>query len=1514
MNLGHMPLKSEGMGIAKDPAAYLGGTHDIPPDMALLLQKLEQDFEKGTIDQWSYINRREEIMRLVQRLHQPLQPTARLSAAALEKPLLPRKLPDFASFAKHSLVGLLRDRALLAKTNAVFLVLDSRGRDTQSLSWEKLYLKAVRVAHEIKHRTGAGANDAVALLYKELEVCEFAVALFGCFLAHVTAIPVHLDILLPEILDIVSVTGTTVVLMSEAMHKELEKVAAVRGTFMWPPKLTRLRTSDLGSARALEQEAVWARHRRELQGKNDLAYVEFSRSPVGELRGIAVSHRTLLHQMNCLSMSLLSLPEVGSTLAQPPASRKHLVFLSTIDVRLSIGLIVGILFTVYLGNMLVWAAPKVMEVQGLHANIILRTRANLLLADFLGLKRVTYDYQLAPNATRYFSKTQRVDFSALKWVLINTLTVDGDFVEVLAERYLKPLGCRNVYNAIIPMLTLSEYGGMVVSMRDWIDDTENMDPDIAHPNNDISSVLIDKDELSRNKVRVIDPLPEADDLGSELLRVDAFGYPLPDATLAVVNPELATLVLKGELGEIWIDSPCLSGGFYGLKKESRQIFHAKCRDANGTLEQDFLRTGLLGFTYEGKVYILGLYEDRIRQRVSWVDRKLYKKLNRDLIDGTTRYHYLSHLLTTLASEVRQVHDCTIFDVFIGNEHLPVAIVEAEVLRKVIVDDLNPETAPSKSGKRFDYSSAPLNEAVLNVIAQKCFDTLSRHHHLRLFCVVVVDCDSLPKIIRSGGLEIANMLCKKNFLEGTLKAEFVKFFVRQSVSMIPYGEDIIGGIWSPYASQLRSSSLQRFPQQISTVDYRPKSYDDKTGAPLTDFKSILDVLKFRVASIGDSVAFQNLDTSGKGSSKPLTWKKFELRVYAVCHYLIEKAYIKQGQYVILMYSLSEEFIVALYACLMCGIIPIPMLPFDSNRIGEDFPAFVGVTKDFDVTDVFVNDDVERFMKNGPIADAFKKVNARRPRPLRLKNTSKLTKVSNVASLLSKITKYQAASNFRDPNTTSLIWLNFTSDHYRVGAALSHDNIMRICKVFKETCNLSSNSSIVGCVRHASGIGFVQAALLGVYLGTTTYLSSPVYFAENPLAFFMALVKNKVKDVFVTEQMLKYSITKFTPKGFDLSRLKNMMVSTEGRIEIDLLRKIAKLFQPTKLSVASMSAVYNHCFNPIISTRSYMAVAPVDLFLDPVALRQGYVSIVNQAEYPNALRVQDSGMVPVCTEIAIVNPETCKICKEGEFGEIWVCSEANVNSFTNGPKGPIDNFIKTQFQGKIVDGNPELTYLRTGDLGFLHHITISKNSGSAVGAQEELSTFQPLFVLGKISDTFEVMGLHHFPIDIEMTIESCHPDIFRNGSCLFRCADYTVVVCEAKRSRNLPALVPMVVNTVFSKHHIIVDIVAFIKKGEFPISRLGTKQRARIVDAWVQGVIPILALYGVNYGENSMIKLVKEIDHVNRDDPITGLKNPARAYYDEEGDIFDGTGPSLALNTVGEMAFPAKATFDVYEDET
>ena len=138
-------------------------------------------------------------------------------------------------------------------------------------------------------------------------------------------------------------------------------------------------------------------------------------------------------------------------------------------------------------------------------------------------------------------------------------------------------------------------------------------------------------------------------------------------------------------------------------------------------------------------------------------------------------------------------------------------------------------------------------------------------------------------------------------------------------------------------------------------------------------------------------------------------------------------------------------------------------------------------------------------------------------------------------------------------------------------------------------------------------------------------------------------------------------------------------------------------------------------------------------------------------PKALLVQDSGMVPVSTQIAIVNPESRALCHDGEYGEIWVESKACVKTFYRS-KDPFDS---ERFDGRTLDGDPMVQYVRTGDLGFLHNVSrpIGPN-----GAQVDM---QVLFVLGSIGETFEINGLSHFPMDIEYSVEHCHKSIVPGG---------------------------------------------------------------------------------------------------------------------------------------------------------
>lgn len=58
-----------------------------------------------------------------------------------------------------------------------------------------------------------------------------------------------------------------------------------------------------------------------------------------------------------------------------------------------------------------------------------------------------------------------------------------------------------------------------------------------------------------------------------------------------------------------------------------------------------------------------------------------------------------------------------------------------------------------------------------------------------------------------------------------------------------------------------------------------------------------------------------------------------------------------------------------------------------------------------------------------------------------------------------------------------------------------------------------------------------------------------------------------------------------------------------------------------------------------------------------------------------------------------------------------------------------------------------------------------------------------------------------------------------------------------------MVPVIVNAILNEHQIIVDIVAFVNKGDFPRSRLGEKQRGKLLAGWVTRKMRTLAQFSI-----------------------------------------------------------------------
>ncbi|KAI9833989.1 MAG: hypothetical protein M1826_005894 [Phylliscum demangeonii] len=1350
-------------------------------------------------------------------------------------PLEPRDVP-FAVYDPHdgnvpmsrfdNLPSVLRYRGRANAKRPAYWVLDSKGKEIASITWEKLASRAEKVAQVIRDKSNLYRGDRVALIYRDTEVIEFAVALMGCFVAGVVAVPINNHEDYQKLNFILTSTQAHLALTTDNNLKAFQRDITTQ-KLTWPRGVEWWKTNDFHPKKKEDVPPL---------SIPDLAYIEFSRGPTGEMRGVVLSHRTIMHQMACLSATIATVPTSGGRRGASNSGLRDKngrlvsdlgaaeIMLSYLDPRQGIGMIMAVLLTVYGGHTTVWMESRAVETPGLYANIVTKYKATLMLADYPGLKRTAYNYQTDPMATRNFKKNMEPNFSSVKLCLIDTLTVDSEFHEILADRWLRPMRNPRAREIVAPMLCLPEHGGMVISMRDWLGGEERMgcplnsfqdsepaaveekkqegtslgengyssligsgttQPKTPTGVSELSEVLLDREALKTNEVVVVAMGEDAKKrAGTEpgTVRVGAFGYPLPDATLAVVDPETSLLCTPYVIGEIWVDSPSLSGGFWALPRHTENIFHARAyrfEDGNPTpmmVDPEFLRTGLLGCVIDGRIFVLGLYEDRLRQKVEWVEH--------DVEIAEYRYFFVQHLIVSIMKNVPKIYDCSAFDTYVNEEHLPIVLLESA----------EASTSPQSSGG----PPRPLDIALLDSLSERCMEVLYQEHHLRVYCVMITAPNSLPRVFKNGRNEIGNMLCRRDFDNGSLACVHVKFGVERAVLNLPVGIDPVGGIWSRLSTQARQEVLMMHDKQYSGVDYHDVVIDDRTSTPLNNFASIVDLLQWRVSRQTDDLSYCTVDGRGK-EGKGITWKKLDAKIAAVAMYLHNKVKVRPGNHVVLMYTHSEEFVYAVHACFCLGVIAIPMAPLDQNRLHEDAPAFLHLVAEFGVRALLVNNDVDHLLKQKTVSQHLRQsASVLRIAIPNVYNTSKPPKQSVGCRDLGLTVK----PAWVQPEWPVLIWAYWTPDQRRILVQLGHDTILGAC--------------------------------------APTYLVSPLDFAQNPISLFLILSRYKIKDTYATGQMLDHAMSLMPGKGFTLHELKNLMIATEGRPRVDVFQKVRLHFAATGLDRTAINTIYSHVLNPMVASRSYMCIEPIELWLDRRALRQGLVQAVEPESDPSALLVQDSGMVPVSTQIAIVNPESCLLCHIGEYGEIWVSSEASVKSFY-GSKDALD---AARFDGRTVDGDPCMRYVRTGDLGFLH--TVSRPIGPG-GAQVEM---QILFVLGSIGETFEVMGLSHFPIDIESTVERCHRNIVPGGCAIFQAGKYVVVVVEVVRKAYLASIVPVIVNAILNGHQLVIDIVAFVSKGDFPRSRLGEKQRGKILASWVTRKLQTVAQFGIRDARDAL----------------------------------------------------------------
>lgn len=301
------------------------------------------------------------------------------------------------------------------------------------------------------------------------------------------------------------------------------------------------------------------------RGAEDLAFLQYTSGSTSDPRGVMITHRNVLH----------NLAAICSGFALKDAVHQHGVF--WLPAYHDMGLIGSILTPLYVGGTSTFIAPTTFLRRPLRwLELMSQTQAAISGAPNFG-------YELAVRRT---TEADRAKLDLSHWRLafcgaepINPATLD-EFAAVF-----KSAGFRR--SAFFPCYGLAESTVLVTGGQ--------------HPS---GPRVLHVDRVAMRDHRVVS-LAESSGESRSLV---GCGPACEGLTCRIVDPRTRKVCDEHQVGEIWVEGDSVASGYWNQASTNDETFRAQLAD---TGEAVYLRTGDLGFCYEGELFVTGRLKDVI---------------------------------------------------------------------------------------------------------------------------------------------------------------------------------------------------------------------------------------------------------------------------------------------------------------------------------------------------------------------------------------------------------------------------------------------------------------------------------------------------------------------------------------------------------------------------------------------------------------------------------------------------------------------------------------------------------------------------------------------------------------------------------------------------------------------------------------------------------------------------------------------------------------------------------------
>jgi acyl-CoA synthetase (AMP-forming)/AMP-acid ligase II len=501
---------------------------------------------------------------------------------SLHLPTLPRI--DIKPASNLNWGMLLRLAAKRYPDKVAFTWVDVNMREEAKITYSELYKQARSVAHYLRNSAGHKVGDPILLCYAP--GLKFLPILFGCMLAGIIAVPIAPPNLATAEKDIArfkylaQTTGAKLV-FSDKNYMLYTKLYAAKSylgfgkKIEWPEDLIWVEGEQIISSRDLFDEKLID----EIDSDN-VAVLQFSSGSTGDPKGVMLTHKNLLHNVDLMQTEIELGPDDTIAFWVP---QFH-----------DLGLIGGFLNTIRGGCKSVVMSPLTfLQKPESWLQMITNYQATFTAAP-------NFAYELA---------TRKCDNNSIKNLNLNSLRGAFNGAEPVRWSTLKsfakkfgPAGFK--LSTFKCLYGLAEHCAYSVGFRNL---------------HDIPTVIdIDPVSLREGRVKVRNnTLTNSNNDNSPANNIVSTGIPnlMMQVEVRVVDQETKKLCSPNTIGEVWLSSPSVGRGYYGKEKISEETFRAKLdNDDHGNWITDngsFLRTGDLGFLYNGELFITGRVSNNI---------------------------------------------------------------------------------------------------------------------------------------------------------------------------------------------------------------------------------------------------------------------------------------------------------------------------------------------------------------------------------------------------------------------------------------------------------------------------------------------------------------------------------------------------------------------------------------------------------------------------------------------------------------------------------------------------------------------------------------------------------------------------------------------------------------------------------------------------------------------------------------------------------------------------------------